>query len=388
MLHRTPPCLPLLLLVLVVLLLPHHTALATTTSSSMFRKGCQRSAFAASPSRWVGRLASSPAVSTTRRPSSLGFLSTALLVGSSRYGVAATNTAGTSGFCSNAANASPVHPILPSQTCLAAAASSGDSSSSSSSVAPPPAPSAASLQAVSSPNGEKKKLQPKYRASYRQPDYWIRHTDLLFQIVPDPDPSKAAEGATVTYVTSTLTVKRNAAGGPTLGIPNLELDGEELELLEVKVNGQALPWDGTAFVLTAEQDLLVLGKTIEAASGTFFFGLNHPPTHPPTFPSIPTPFSFHPPTRRRQERGTFMLLISSSIHPPFHPSMRPISSSVKLIHPPTHPPSYPQPKATLPCKPRSSFARRRILSSLGSTRAGARTAPNARQRAFVASPIT
>jgi len=34
-----------------------------------------------------------------------------------------------------------------------------------------------------------------------------------------------------------------------------------------QVNGQPLPWDGTAFVLTAESDLLVLGKAIEAASG-------------------------------------------------------------------------------------------------------------------------
>src|SRR6056297_83455 len=33
-----------------------------------------------------------------------------------------------------------------------------------------------------------------------------------------------------------------------------------------QVNGQPLPWDGSAFLLTAESDLLVLGKTIEAAS--------------------------------------------------------------------------------------------------------------------------
>jgi len=86
---------------------------------------------------------------------------------------------------------------------------------------------------VSSPT-EKKKLQPKYRSSYRQPDYWIKHTELLFEIVADPDP-EAAAGATVTYVTSTLTVERNVEGGPTPGIPNLGVGGEGLTLKEIKV---------------------------------------------------------------------------------------------------------------------------------------------------------
>ena len=54
--------------------------------------------------------------------------------------------------------------------------------------------------------------------------------------MPDPDP-EAPAGATVTYVTSTLTVERNADGGPSPGIPNLELDGEELTLMEIKVRG-------------------------------------------------------------------------------------------------------------------------------------------------------
>jgi hypothetical protein len=34
---------------------------------------------------------------------------------------------------------------------------------------------------------------------------------------------------------------------------------QELELLEIKLDGEALPWDGKAFVVTGEQDLLVFG---------------------------------------------------------------------------------------------------------------------------------
>jgi hypothetical protein len=67
----------------------------------------------------------------------------------------------------------------------------------------------------------KKKLLPKFRSSYKQPDFWIRSTDLLFEVVPDPkDPA-----ATATYVTSTLQIERNSHkqhASP----PNLELDGE------------------------------------------------------------------------------------------------------------------------------------------------------------------
>lgn len=205
------------------------------STTAMFRKGCQRgtSAFVtpSSATNWMRRLTPGGASTTSasssvgRRPS-LGLLSAAFLVGSSRCGVGATNP--TSGFCSSAANTHPLPPFAPTQTCLAAhPAGSGDGAS----VAP--APTAESLKAVSSPT-EKKKLQPKYRSSYRQPDYWIKHTELLFEIVADPDP-EAAAGATVTYVTSTLTVERNVEGGPTPGIPNLELDGEELTLMEIKV---------------------------------------------------------------------------------------------------------------------------------------------------------
>lgn len=51
--------------------------------------------------------------------------------------------------------------------------------------------------------------------------FWIRQTDLHFDIVPDPeDPS-----ATVTYVTSKLTIERNK-GFSAEQRPNLELDGE------------------------------------------------------------------------------------------------------------------------------------------------------------------
>lgn len=68
---------------------------------------------------------------------------------------------------------------------------------------------------------KKQHLQAKYRASYRQPDYWVRQTDLKLEILPDPkDPS-----ATITYVTSKLTVERNAIYSDD-SRPNLELDGE------------------------------------------------------------------------------------------------------------------------------------------------------------------
>lgn len=57
---------------------------------------------------------------------------------------------------------------------------------------------------------------PLYRISNR-----IRQTDLHFDIVPDPeDPS-----ATITYVTSKLTIERNK-GFSADQRPNLELDGE------------------------------------------------------------------------------------------------------------------------------------------------------------------
>ena len=67
---------------------------------------------------------------------------------------------------------------------------------------------------------EKKKLQPKYRASYRPPDYSIRDVDMLISLSnPDPD---NPEGS-VSYVTSTLTIHKN---DHTPAGANLELDGE------------------------------------------------------------------------------------------------------------------------------------------------------------------
>ncbi len=87
----------------------------------------------------------------------------------------------------------------------------------------------------------------------------------------------------------------NNKGPATAGgaLPNLELDGEarnnkgggwnpsllfsgltdhfvfvlgqpqELELLEIKLDGAALPWDGKAFVVTGDQDLLVFGASFK-----------------------------------------------------------------------------------------------------------------------------
>lgn len=78
-------------------------------------------------------------------------------------------------------------------------------------------PAAAAMSTDAVITKEKKKLQPKYRASYRPPPYFIRDVDLDINLSkPDPD------GSSVTYVTSTLHVHK----GDTAAGANLELDGE------------------------------------------------------------------------------------------------------------------------------------------------------------------
>lgn len=64
----------------------------------------------------------------------------------------------------------------------------------------------------------------KYLKDYKQPDYWVTHVDLTFDI---------RDGETL--VSATLQVKKNGSHQNPL-----VLDGEELELLEVKLNGVAL----------------------------------------------------------------------------------------------------------------------------------------------------
>jgi len=65
-----------------------------------------------------------------------------------------------------------------------------------------------------------------HRKDYRQPDYWIRGADLAFDLHPD-----------ATRVTARLQVEPNAGGGA--GKP-LVLDGEDLKLLSLAVDGRVL----------------------------------------------------------------------------------------------------------------------------------------------------
>lgn len=142
---------------------PRRAAFAAAAGASSSTKGWLRN-----PAQ---RTFASRFQQQSRRPSSLGFLSAVTMLAAPRGGWATTSipTTGTAaaaaGFCpapfSTASGAPP-------QTCMAASASS-------TAVAAPPTDASA-----------KKKLQPKYRLSYRPPDYWIRHTDLTFQIEADP----------------------------------------------------------------------------------------------------------------------------------------------------------------------------------------------------------
>ena len=63
----------------------------------------------------------------------------------------------------------------------------------------------------------------KYLKDYLQPDYWVTHVDLTFDL---------RDGETL--VGAKLHVKKNGSHQNPL-----VLDGEELELLEVKLNGVA-----------------------------------------------------------------------------------------------------------------------------------------------------
>lgn len=54
---------------------------------------------------------------------------------------------------------------------------------------------------------------------------------------------------------------------------------QELELLEIKVDGAALPWDGNAFVVTADQDLLVFGELMSQPVSQSIDGRSCQSTH-------------------------------------------------------------------------------------------------------------
>jgi hypothetical protein len=187
-------------LLLVVIALGAAAALTATSAFAMYAPRRQGAAFTASAgnawlrptsrstsssasgrSRSSSTLAASASASAAharRRPSSLGFLSAVTMLAAPRGGWATTSSTGnipTTGAAAaaNAAGAgfcpAPFSTTSSPQTCLAASASNTATATA--------APTSATA---------KKTLQPKYRLSYRPPDYWIRHTDLTFQIEPDP----------------------------------------------------------------------------------------------------------------------------------------------------------------------------------------------------------
>ncbi|WGL17608.1 aminopeptidase N [Microbulbifer bruguierae] len=70
-----------------------------------------------------------------------------------------------------------------------------------------------------------------YLKDYKVPDYLIDHTELTFDLDPQ-----------ATLVKSRLKVRRNPAADPgDSGLPALWLDGVDLELLSVSINGKLLP---------------------------------------------------------------------------------------------------------------------------------------------------
>nr|MBA3965969.1 aminopeptidase N [Nitrospirales bacterium] len=64
-----------------------------------------------------------------------------------------------------------------------------------------------------------------YLKDYTPPDYWVTHVDLTFDL---------RDGET--FVSAKLQVKKNGSHDHPL-----VLDGEDLELLEVKLSGRAIP---------------------------------------------------------------------------------------------------------------------------------------------------
>ncbi|MFV8782087.1 aminopeptidase N [Microbulbifer sp. SA54] len=77
-----------------------------------------------------------------------------------------------------------------------------------------------------------KEAQPRtvYLKDYRAPDYLIDHTQLHFELEPQ-----------ATLVKSTLGVRRNPAAESSGALPPLWLDGVDLELLSVAINGELVP---------------------------------------------------------------------------------------------------------------------------------------------------
>ncbi len=91
--------------------------------------------------------------------------------------------------------------------------------------------------------------KPVYLKDYRQPDFWIKRTDLTFELTEDH-----------TLVTAELAIERNVATAPDTA---LRLDGEQMELVSVALNGSLLEnddyrVDAESLTLDAVPDACVL----------------------------------------------------------------------------------------------------------------------------------
>ena len=115
--------------------------------------------------------------------------------------------------------------------------------------------------------------QPKRLADYTPPAYLIDEVDLNFDIRDD-----------ATTVTSKLDIRRNPDAAP--GEPTtLDLDGEDLELVDIKLNGRKL----------TEQDYT---RTDEGLSSASIWVTNRS-------------FDLYRPSRRRFSWGLMRVVISS-----------------------------------------------------------------------------
>eukprot|EP00386_Alphamonas_edax_P007203 GDKI01023909.1.p1 GENE.GDKI01023909.1~~GDKI01023909.1.p1 ORF type:complete len:959 (-),score=369.55 GDKI01023909.1:294-3038(-) len=100
-----------------------------------------------------------------------------------------------------------------------------------------------------------KKPVEKFRKDYAPPHYWIKNVDLTFHLI---------EGKSL--VRSTLTCYRNAKSPPHC---DLVLDGEDLELCELVVDGKAVT-KGNGYTFNDEGQLVIDGKLLPAAAEQLF----------------------------------------------------------------------------------------------------------------------
>ena len=116
-----------------------------------------------------------------------------------------------------------------------------------------------------------KEAQPRtvYLKDYRAPDYLIDHTDLHFELEPQ-----------ATLVRSRLKVRRNPAAENGAELPPLWLDGVDLELLSVHINGELVPAqsyrelpEGLSIEVPAEAFDLEINTRIDPQANTSLEGL-------------------------------------------------------------------------------------------------------------------